>query len=111
MFRTKLLGGVCLGGALLVSAGFVQADVYPVIVIGKVVMPDGSAPPFTVSIERECTDFSMDNGPLIDKKGQWVWRLNIDLYQQRSCIIRAHHDGYTSTVIDGSDINKNYLDT
>lgn len=108
MFPRQLLAGVCLLGALSCAAA--RADVYPVIIVGKVTMPDGSPPPFAVSIERECSDFSMFNGPLADKNGQWVWRVNIDLYQQASCIFRAHHDGYTSTVIDGSDINKNYLD-
>lgn len=110
MLRTKLLAGVCFAGALLSSVGSARADVYPVIVIGKVVMPDGSAPPFTVSIEEECSDFSMTNGPLVDKQGQWVWRINVDLYTQNACIFRAHHDGYTSTTIDASNINTNYLD-
>ncbi len=110
MVRAKLFSCVCLAGALLVLAGSAKADIYPVIIIGKVVMPDGSAPPFTVSIEEECSDFSTSNGPLVDKNGQWVWRLNIDLYQSVSCIFRAHHDGYTSTEIDASNINTNYLD-
>ena len=110
MFRGVLFAGVCSSIALLGAAGSARADVYPVIVIGKVVMPDGSAPPFLVSIEKECTDFSTENGPQADKTGQWVWQMNIDLYQQRSCIMRAHHDGYTSTVIDASNLNTNYLD-
>lgn len=110
MSRVHLLTGVFLAGALLGLAVSASADVYPVIVIGKVVMADGSAPPFTVSIERECSDFSTFNGPQADKSGQWVWQLSIDVYEQRACVIRAHHDGYTSTVIDGSDINRNYLD-
>lgn len=111
MFRGILFTAICLAISLSGAAGSARADIYPVIVIGKVVMPDGSAPPFLVSIEKECTDLSRENGPQADKTGQWVWRINIDLYQQRSCIIRAHHDGYTSTVIDGSNINMNYLDT
>ena len=110
MVRRKLFAGVCFAGVLLGSAGSARADFYPVIVIGKVVMPDGSAPPFLVSIERECSDLARDNGPQADRTGQWVWRLNINIYEQRACVIRAHHDGYTSTVIDGSKINTNYLD-
>lgn len=111
MMRTGFLAGIVAGAALWGSAHPARADFYPVIVIGKVVMADGSPPPFVASIERECTDFSMYNGPQTDKKGEWVWRLNIDLYEQRSCIFRAHHDGYTSTEIDASNINKQYLDT
>ena len=34
------------------------ADIYPVILHGKVVMDDGSAPPFVVSIERVCSDIA-----------------------------------------------------
>jgi tetratricopeptide (TPR) repeat protein len=105
MTRTKLLTAFCL------AAGLVKADVYPVIIIGHVKMEDGAAPPFVVSIQRECSDqFGDAPGPLTDKKGQWVWRLDIDLYAQRSCFFLAHHDGYTSTRIDASNINKNYLD-
>jgi Tfp pilus assembly protein PilF len=105
MTRTKLLTAFCL------AAGLLKADVYPVIVIGHVKMEDGSPPPFTVSIQRECSDQYGDApGPLTDKKGQWVWRIEVDLYAQRACSFFAHHDGYTSTRIDASNLNKNYLD-
>jgi len=98
------------GAAAFCAVPKVRADVYSVIIVGKVVMPDGSPPGFTVSVERECSDFSMGNGPLTDKKGVWIWRLDIDVYEQRACVIRAHHDGYVSTEIDGSNINSHYLD-
>jgi Tfp pilus assembly protein PilF len=106
MTRTKLLSALCL------AAGLLRADTYPIIIIGHVKMLDGSPPPFTVSIQRECSDqFGDAPGPLTDKKGQWVWRVDIDIYAQRSCFFLAHHDGYTSTRIDASNININYLDT
>jgi len=105
MTRTKLLTAFCL------AAGFLKADVFQVIIIGHVKMADGSAPPFTVSIERECSDKYGDApGPLTDKKGQWIWRLEIDPFAQRACYFLAHHDGYTSTRIDASGINENTLD-
>jgi tetratricopeptide (TPR) repeat protein len=106
MTRTKLFTAFCL------AAGLLRADVYPVIIIGHVKMQDGSPPPFTVSIERSCSDhFGDAPGPITDKKGQWIWRLEIDIYLQRACVFLAHHDGYTSTTIDASNINVNYLDT
>lgn len=110
MTATGFLGGILATAALFCTVQTARADVYPVIVTGKVVMADGSPPPFVASIERECTDFSQYIGPQTDKKGVWIWRLDIDLYEERSCFFRAHHDGYTSTEIDASDINTNYLD-
>src|SRR5579871_630053 len=108
MSRFGLFAGVA--AVLFGLTGFARADIYPVIVIGKVVMPDGLPPTFTVSIEKECSDLVTDNGPLVDKTGQWVWRVNVDVYQEAACVFRAHHDGYTSTEIDASNLNKNYLD-
>ncbi len=109
MTRTGILG-MAAGAALFCNLQMARADVYPVIVVGKVVMADGSPPPFVVSIERECTDLSTFIGPQTDKKGVWIWRLDIDLYEQRACVFLAHHEGYSSTEIDASNINTNYLD-
>lgn len=109
MNRNGAAGVIAVCAALLCVQS-ARADIYPVIVIGKVTMQDGSPPPFAVSIERLCDDLFDLNGPLVDKHGQWIWRLNVDLYQQHACVFKAHHEGYTSTTIDASNINLNYLD-
>ena len=94
--------------SLLAIAGaqLALADTYPVIIQGKVTMEDGSAPPFQVSIERVCSDGQGDvPGPLTNKKGEWLWRIEIDAFATRSCIFRASHPGYSSTTADASNIN------
>lgn len=89
-----------------------RADTYPVILMGTVTMEDGSPPPFIVSIERVCSDFQTDTpGPLTNKKGEWIWRLEIDAFATRSCVFRASHPGYASTTIDASNLNLNSHDT
>jgi Flp pilus assembly protein TadD len=108
-------------GALLcisVVAGFfcagriATADTYPVIVMGTVTLEDGSPPPFIVSIERVCTpSFGDAPGPLTNKKGEWVWRIQVDAFASRSCVFRASHTGYVSTTVDASHLNVEMHDT
>src|ERR1700723_1201334 len=82
------------------------ADVYPVILHGKVVMDDGSAPPVVVAIERVCSDVAGSMpGVLTDKKGEYIWRMNIDPLETRNCVIRATHEGYTSSVVEVSGVD------
>jgi len=82
------------------------ADIYPVILHGKVVMEDGSPPPVVVSIERVCSDIAGSMpGVLTDKKGEYIWRMNIDPLEQRNCVIRATHAGYTSSEVEVSGID------
>jgi Tetratricopeptide repeat len=84
----------------------VAAEVYPLIVKGKVTMSDGSPPPFTVGIERVCSDFQGSApGPTTDKKGEYLWRMDVDPLRSRACFIRATHSGYVSTTIDISALN------
>jgi tetratricopeptide (TPR) repeat protein len=86
------------------------AEEYPVILRGKVTMPDGSPPPFTVALERVCSDEAGNRpGPLTDKKGQYIWTMNVDPMRTRACVIRATHSGYTSTSIEISALD-GYLD-
>jgi Flp pilus assembly protein TadD len=98
-------------------AGFVSlilpamAETYPVILRGKVMMSDGSPPPVTVALERICSDLSGSRpGPLIDKKGEYIWRMDVDPMRSRACHIRATHAGYDSSSIDISALN-GYTDT
>ncbi len=84
---------------------------YPLIIRGKVLMPNGSPPPFTVGIERVCSDqVGSAPGPLTNKKGEFLWRMDVDPMRTRSCVLRATHAGYTSTAIDISALN-GYLST
>jgi len=83
-----------------------MADTYPVIVKGSVTMEDGSAPPFTVGIERICSDSAGSApGPITNKKGEWIWRIEVDAFASRACVFRATHPGYTSSTADASALN------
>jgi tetratricopeptide (TPR) repeat protein len=95
-------------------AGFLEpaaAENYPLIIRGKVVMTDGTPPPIRVAVERYCSDgFGSAPGPLTDKNGEYLWRMNVDPMRSRACVIRATHAGYTSSSIDISALN-GYLST
>jgi Flp pilus assembly protein TadD len=100
VFVAVLLASICF---LIESA---IADIYPVILHGKVVMEDGSPPPIVVSIERVCSDVSGSMpGVLTDKKGEYIWRMNIDPLETRNCVIRASHTGYSSTEVEVSGVD------
>lgn len=103
--RPTLLSAILVAG-LLVSFRPAAAEVYPLIVKGKVTMADGSPPPFTVGIERVCSDLQGSApGPITNKNGEYTWRMDVDPLRTRSCVIRATHTGYTSTSIDISGLN------
>jgi tetratricopeptide (TPR) repeat protein len=69
-------------------------------------MQDGSPPPFIVSVERVCTpSFGDAPGPLTNKKGEWIWRIDVDAFADRYCVFRANYPGYVSTTIDASNLN------
>ncbi len=102
---------VCLIMILSCLTEPARGENYPVILRGKVIMPDGSPPPMTVALERICSDgVGSRPGPLTDKKGEYIWRMDVDPMRSRSCIIRATHPGYTSSSIDISALH-GYLDT
>src|SRR5437868_5679859 len=98
--------GICLAAIVVCVTQPVAAENYPLIIKGKVTMPDGSPPPFTVGIERICSDaIGSAPGPITDKKGDYLWRMDVDPLRSRACFIRATHAGYTSTTIDISALN------
>lgn len=89
----------------------VAAEVYPVILRGKVTMKDGSPPPKSVSIQRLCSDESGSApGPLTDKKGEYLWRMDVDPMRTRACHLEATLPGYVSSRVDISGLN-GYTDT
>jgi tetratricopeptide (TPR) repeat protein len=106
MVRTIRFALIAVVAVLFCTGSRAKADTYPVIVMGTVTMEDGSPPPVIVSVERACSDSYGDApGPLTNKKGEWVWRLDIDPLATRSCVFRASHAGYVSTTIDASNLN------
>jgi Flp pilus assembly protein TadD len=97
-----LLSAICS----ICSIQVASADDYPVILHGKVTMEDGSPPPVVVSIERICSDsFGSMPGVLTDKKGEYIWRMNIDPLESRNCVIRATHAGYSSSEVEVSGVD------
>jgi tetratricopeptide (TPR) repeat protein len=106
MFATRVLVGIGLLAASFLFIDSAAGDTYQVIVTGKVTMEDGSAPPFTVGIERACTDVQGSApGPIANKKGEFLWRMVFDPFLMRTCSIQANYPGYVSTREDISAIN------
>jgi tetratricopeptide (TPR) repeat protein len=100
----SLIGGGI--GGLLCCLPPASGDTISAVLRGSVVMRDGSPPPFTVGIQRLCTDVNgTAPGPLTDKKGEYVWRMDFDTTYTRACYLRASHEGYYSTQLDISAIN------
>ena len=112
MFGRSVIPFVGMIAASLYTIPTATANTYWVIVRGTVTMEDGSPPPFTVSVERVCSDILGDTpGPLTNKKGEWVWRIEFDAFRPRSCVLRASHEGYSSTTTDESNLNLTSRDT
>jgi Flp pilus assembly protein TadD len=112
MVPTRTILGVCLVAAFLSSAPPAAADTYSIILKGTVIMDDGTPPPFTVAIERVCSDLQGSApGPITNKKGEYVWRMDVDPLASRACVLRVTHKGYVSTTIDvsGLDTTKTML--
>lgn len=106
MLSKRVLLGVYLAAVLLGLAGSATADRYPVILHGKVVLEDGSAPPVIMGIERVCSDVAGSMpGVLTNKKGEYIWRMEIDPLESRDCKIRATHAGYTSSEVEVSGVD------
>ena len=101
--RLFVIISIVLAFVLVQSAA---GDVYPVILHGKVTMEDGSPPPVVVAIERVCSDvYGSAPGPITNKKGEFIWRMDIDPLESRNCVIRATHAGYSSTEVEVSGVD------
>lgn len=98
--------GGCVAAGLIATPALLHGDTYQLILQGVVQMKDGSAPPKTVSVERICSDVQGSApGPITNKKGEYLWRMEVDPMKTRSCTLRAHLDGYVSSEIDISALN------
>ena len=101
MVHMRMFLGVSLVAALLCVIQPAAGDVVPIILRGKVVMDDGTPPPVQFAVERQCSDIQGSApGPLINKKGEYVWRMDIDFTASRECWIFATHKGWTSTRLE-----------
>jgi len=106
LLLTRVPALLALSTAAFLLAGSAVADTYQVILKGKVTMEDGSPPPFTVGIEQVCSDVQGSApGPIANKKGEFLWRMEFDPFRTRACYIQATHPGYVSTHQDISGIN------
>ena len=113
MSARRLCRGLWVIAAWLAWLQPAAADVYPIILRGKVVMEDGSPPPITVQVERICSDVAgTAPGPITNKKGEYVWRMEIDPLATRECYIRASHAGYSSSQVEvqGVDTTKTMVE-
>jgi Tfp pilus assembly protein PilF len=96
--------GCFTGLAILVEP--VAADTYQVILKGKVVMQDGSPLPSVAGLQRICSDYQGNvPGPITNKKGEYLWRMDTDNMLTRACRLEATMVGYVSTSIDISDLS------
>ncbi len=85
MNRRHIYPSALLRAGLTLLAVPSVAEVYPLILRGKVLTKDGSPLPKQISIQRLCSD---DNGsapgPLVDKKGDYLWRMDVDPMRTQS---------------------------
>ena len=95
------LAGVICGLSILI----LPAAANTLLMRGKVVMEDGSAPNRSIGIERFCHDNGAQREAQTDKKGNYLWPMEIDPLNSRACVLRAALVGYESTVIDISAFN------
>ena len=96
----------CFAGVIFGLFGLIRpATATSAVIRGKVVMEDGSAPNRAVGIERFCHDTGAQRESQADKKGYYLWIMEIDPLTDRSCVLRAALSGYVSTVIDLAGFN------
>lgn len=106
MFSARQIRGFCRVAGL-VAVGVVAfhqaatADYFTIILEGNVVMADGTPPPRTVGVQRDCTDYAATSpGPLADKKGHYIWRMDLDPENTRVCYLYSTLPGFTSTRVN-----------
>src|SRR5450631_173635 len=106
MISKRVSFGIFVAAASVFFTELASANTYQIILHGKVVMPDGSPPPIILGIERVCSDSQGSApGPVTNKKGEYIWKMEIDPLETRDCHIRATHAGYTSTRVEVSGLD------
>src|SRR5579862_8571392 len=100
----RILASAFLAATLFCCVQPASAQVN-IILRGKVVMDDGTPPP-SGGVERNCDDLlGTTSGPILNKKGEYVWSVLYDKFAPRHCSIRATHAGYDSTTFDISNLD------
>ena len=91
----------------LTGAAAAQINGWTTIILhGKVTLDDGSPPPKMVVIQRFCSDqLAPDNVAYTDKNGQFIWRLEFDVEQEKRCTLEAVLTSYVSTRYIMPDLN------
>ena len=106
MLSRRVLAGSGFLAASFLLTDSAAGDTYQVIVTGKVTLEDGSAPPFTAGVERVCSDLQGSTpGPITNKKGEFLWKIEFDPFNTRVCWIQATYPGYVSTRHEFTGIN------
>ena len=106
MISKRVSFGIFVAAVSVFFTELASANTYQIILHGKVVMPDGSPPPIILGIERVCSDSQGSApGPVTNKKGEYIWKMEIDPLETRDCHIRATHAGYTSTRVEVSGLD------
>jgi hypothetical protein len=106
MISLRSIAGICLSALLPCLVTPASADTYQLILRGKVTMRDGSPPPGTAGIQRLCSDGQGSApGPVTNKKGEYLWRMDVDNMLTRTCRLEATLAGYSSSSIDISDLS------
>jgi Ca-activated chloride channel family protein len=99
--RSALLAGILSGLSVFVPCARANSQ----LMRGKVVMEDGSPPNRSIGIERFCHDTGGQREAQTDKKGNYLWVMEINPLSYRACVLRATMSGYESTVIEIADFN------
>jgi tetratricopeptide (TPR) repeat protein len=107
----RLFVSVCVISSVPSLTPPAAADSYQMILKGKVVMRDGSPLPSRAGIQRRCSDVQGSApGPLTNKKGEYLWRIDVDDRLTRTCTLEAAIDGYESTRVDVSNLSARVKD-
>lgn len=106
MIYIRLFVAICVVSCIPRLVPRAAAAAYEVVLKGTVVMRDGSPLPSGVGIQRHCDDVvGSAPGPLVSKKGEFIWHMDADSMATRSCYLEAALKGYESTRIDISSLD------
>src|SRR6187549_1090545 len=101
----RQLPSVGIGAACLFLSA-IPATGSNILLRGKVVMQDGSAPGKSVTIERFCYGArSSIIAANATKTGQYLYTADVDAMRWDNCALRASVSGYESTAIPISHLN------
>ena len=90
----------------LLAAGPTFSQTINVILRGKVEMDDGTPLTKSVGLQKICSDSQGSGpGPLTNKDGTYVWRVDLSYMSTRRCFLESTAPGFTSSQVEISGIN------